>query len=389
MTQIDPPPFRDDPDLALIWDALPSARVIGGAVRDSLAGLTVADIDLAGPLLPDVAAATLQSAGIRVVPTGLAHGTVTAVVNGRGFEITTLRRDVETDGRHAVVAFTTDFREDAARRDFTINAMSMGRDGSVFDYFGGIEDLRAGRVRFVGDPAERIAEDYLRALRYFRFYARYAAQAPDEPTRLALRNGVPGLDQLSKERIWHELRLLLSVPAPEATVELMEKLGVWPAVMPEALAVDRLGGLPPDPILRIAAALTGDPVALATRLKLSNEDRDRLLRLLATPSVPPEADDADLRRLLADHRKPDLLDRTWLDRAHATLRDRIAAMAEPVFPLEGRDVLAAGLRPGPQVGALLKAVRQWWMDSGCTADRAACLGELARRADRSKIVPKR
>src|SRR6185437_13192438 len=145
-----------------VWDALPSARVIGGAVRDALTGRAVADIDLAGPLLPDTAAASLQAAGIRVVPTGLPHGTVTAVVNGRGFEITTLRRDISTDGRHAVVAFTTDFREDAARRDFTINAMSMGRDGSVFDYFGGIEDLRAGRVRFVGDPAERIMEDYLR-----------------------------------------------------------------------------------------------------------------------------------------------------------------------------------------------------------------------------------
>ncbi len=165
MMRIDPPPFQDDADLSRIWDALPSARVVGGAVRDALAGRLVADIDLAGPLLPDAATAALRAAGIRVVPTGLAHGTLTAVVDGRGFEITTLRRDVETDGRHARVAFTTDFRQDAARRDFTINAMSLGRDGSVFDYFGGIEDLRAGRVRFVGNPAERIAEDYLRILR--------------------------------------------------------------------------------------------------------------------------------------------------------------------------------------------------------------------------------
>jgi poly(A) polymerase len=389
MMRIDPPPFRDDVDLARVWDALPSARVVGGAVRDALAARIVADIDLAGPLLPDAATAALQAAGIRVVPTGLAHGTVTAVVNGRGFEITTLRRDVETDGRHATVAFTTDFREDAARRDFTFNAMSMGRDGSVFDYFGGVDDLSAGRVRFVGDPVQRVAEDYLRILRYFRFYARYAALSPDEPTTLALRAGIPGLDQLSKERVWHELRLILAVPSADATVALMDQLGVWAAVMPEALAIDRLAGLPPDSVLRIAAMLTGDPAALATRLKLSNEDRDRLLRLLATPSVTPEADDADIRRLLADHRKADLLDRTWLDRAPTALRDRIAAMAEPVFPLEGRDVLATGLPQGPQVGALLKAIRQWWLDSGCVADRTACLGELAQRADQSKIVPKR
>jgi poly(A) polymerase len=267
--------------------------------------------------------------------------------------------------------------------------MSMGRDGSVFDYFGGIEDLRAGRVRFVRDPAQRIAEDYLRILRYFRFYARYAAQRPDETTAVALRAGVPGLDRLSKERVWHELRLLLAVPSPEAAVGLMHQFGVWSAVMPEALAIDRLARLPSDPILRIAAMLTGDPAALASRLKLSNDDRDRLLRLLATPSVSPEADDADLRRLLADYRKADLIDRTWLDRAPATLRDRFAAMAEPVFPLEGRDVLGAGIPPGPPVGALLKAVRQWWLDAGCVADRAECLSELARRADQSQIEKKR
>ncbi len=144
----------------------------------------------------------------------------------------------------------------------------------------------------------------------------------------------------------------------------MHQFGVWSAVVPEALAIDRLAGLPPDPILRIAAMLTGDPAALAARLKLSNDDRDRLLRLLATPSVALEAGDADLRRFLADYRKADLIDRTWLDRAPAELRDRIAVMTEPVFPLEGRDVLAAGLPPGPPVGALLKAIRQWWLDSG-------------------------
>jgi poly(A) polymerase/tRNA nucleotidyltransferase (CCA-adding enzyme) len=389
MTRVDPPPFQGDADLARVWAALPQARIVGGAVRDTLAGRPVADIDLASPLLPEAVTEALRAAGVRVVPTGLTHGTVTAVVNGRGFEVTTLRRDVETDGRHAVVAFTTDFQEDAARRDFTINAMSMAQDGSVFDYFGGIDDLHAGLVRFVGEPAKRIAEDYLRILRFFRFYARYAARDPDAATLQALHDGGRDLDHLSKERVWHEIRLILSVSSPDAAIRLMQRLGIWSIVLPEALAIDRLMGLPPDPVLRITAMLTGDPGALAMRLKLSNEDGDRLLRLIATPSIPGTVDDADLRRLLADHRKTDLIDRMWLDGGPASLRDRLQATAEPLFPLEGRDVLALGIPPGPQVGLLLKSVRQWWLDTGCMADHPACLGELARLAEQTKITPKR
>lgn len=169
--RIAPPDWLTQPPLAAVLAALPEARIAGGAVRDTLAGRPVADIDLATPRPPDRVMAALNAAGIRTVPTGLAHGTVTAVAGGRGFEITTLRRDVETDGRHAVVAFTDDWRQDAARRDFTLNALSMTPDGAVYDYFGGIADLRAGVVRFVGDPAQRIAEDYLRILRFFRFLA--------------------------------------------------------------------------------------------------------------------------------------------------------------------------------------------------------------------------
>jgi poly(A) polymerase/tRNA nucleotidyltransferase (CCA-adding enzyme) len=321
-----------------------------------------------------------------VVPTGLAHGTVTAVVDGRGFEITTLRRDVETDGRHAVVAFTADWQLDASRRDFTINAMSMARDGSVFDYFDGITDLAAGRVRFVGDPARRIAEDYLRILRFFRFYARYARLPPDPATLEALRAGIPGLARLSAERVWLELRRILNAPDPLEAVGLMARLGIWAAVLAEASAVDRLAGLPADPVLRLAAMLTGDPLSVATRLKLSNEERDRLVRLLATPT--PGGSDADLRRLLADHRREDLIDRTWLDRA-ADVRGRLARMERPVFPLEGRDVVAAGVSAGPLVGARLRNVRRWWMDGGCTADRDACLAELARTDDLSNMAGKR
>ena len=230
-------------------------------------------------------------------------------------------------------------------------------------------------MRFVGDPATRIAEDYLRILRFFRFYARYGRVPPDPATLAALRNGIPGLSRLSVERVWMELRRILAAPNPEEAVGLMARLGIWNAVLPEAQAVSRLAGLPADPVLRLAAMLTGDPLALATRLKVSNDDRERLVRLLATPS--PEGTDADLRRLLADHLPADLIDRTWLDGA-ADTRRRLSRMARPVFPLEGRDVLSIGISPGPLVGALLRDVRQWWLDGGCVADRAACMAELAR-----------
>ena len=378
--------FLTDPALSLVWDALPDARVVGGAVRDALAGRTVADFDLATPLPPREVMRVLREAGVKVVPTGLAHGTVTAVVAGRGIEITTLRRDVETDGRHAVVAFTVDWRLDASRRDFTINAMSIARDGSVFDYFGGVADLQAGRIRFVGDPATRIAEDYLRILRFFRFYARFGREPPDQTTLDALRAATPGLAQLSVERVWNELRRILSAPDPITAIRMMDQLGIWSIVLPEAPLVARLDGLPSDPILRLAAMLTGDPLALATRLKLSNEDANRLARLMTTPRAA--GSDADLRRLLADHRPDDLLDRTWLD-GSADARQRLTHISRPVFPLEGRDVVEAGIAPGPPVGALLRQVRQWWLNGGCVADRAACLAELARRVAVPNIVEKR
>jgi poly(A) polymerase/tRNA nucleotidyltransferase (CCA-adding enzyme) len=380
------PGFLADPALGKVWDALPEARVVGGAVRDALADRPVADLDLATPRTPQAVIGALRAAGIKVVPTGLAHGTVTAVVDGRGFEVTTLRRDVETDGRHAVVAFTADWQQDASRRDFTINAMSMARDGSVFDYFAGTADLAAGRIRFVGDPATRIAEDYLRILRFFRFYARFGRVLPDAATVHALQAGIPGLAILSIERVWSELRRILAAPDPSEAVQLMDRLGIWGAVLPEAPAVSRVAGLPADPVLRLAAMLTGDPLAVAIRLKMSNDDRDRLVRLMATPRAT--GSDAALRRLLADHAAADLIDRTWLD-GDADVRQRLAGMSRPVFPLEGRDVVALGVPAGPDVGALLRSVRQWWMDGGCMADRAACLAKLARMAKLPNIRGKR
>ncbi len=386
--RIEPPAFLAEPALALVMAAVPEARVVGGAVRDALAGREITDIDLTTPRTPEQVMQALRAAGIRAVPTGLDHGTVTAVAGGRGFEITTLRRDVETDGRHARVAFTEDWRADAARRDFTINALSMTRDGAVFDYFDGIADLRAGCLRFVGDPATRIAEDYLRILRYFRFFSRYATGPADPAALAAIRAGVPGLATLSAERVWSELERILSAPDPRAAISLMAELGVLRAVLPEGADPARLARLleadaPADPLLRLAALLTGDPAALAARLRLSTAERDRLAALRAGPVPQPGDDDAALRRLLADEETAVLIDRSWLAGGAApewaALRARLAALPRPVFPLEGRDVLALGMAEGPRVGTLLREVRRWWLDGGCTATPDACRAELARR----------
>ena len=386
--KIAPPDFLGDPALAAVLAALPDARIVGGAVRDALARRPVTDIDLATLRTPEQVREALEKAGLRAVPTGIEHGTVTAVSGGRGFEVTTLRRDVETDGRHARVAFTDDWRADAARRDFTINAMSMTRDGAVFDYFGGVDDLRAGRLRFVGDPATRIAEDYLRILRFFRFFARYGTTAPGADERAAIVAGVPRLASLSAERVWGELERILGSPDPRAAIALMAELGVLQAVVPEGADpawLSRLiqAGAPADPLLRLAALLTGDATAFATRLRLSGAERERLESLRSEPVPSPGQDDAALLRLLADTPPRMLIDRSWLAGGGAEewtkLRSRLASLPVPVFPLEGRDVLALGVAEGPRVGELLRAVRQWWLDGGCAADAAACRAELVRR----------
>ena len=384
--RIPPPSWLTDPALTAVLDALPHARLVGGAVRDALAGKPVADIDLATPDLPDETIRRLQNAGLRAVPTGLGHGTVTAVSGHRGFEVTTLRRDVDTDGRHAVVEFTADWRADAARRDFTINALSMTRDGAVFDYFGGIADLRAGRVRFVGDPATRIAEDYLRIPRFFRFHARFGAGDPDEAALAAIRQGIAGLSRLSAERVWSELKRILSSPDPCRAIALMHELGVLEAVLPEGADPQRLNrlvaaGAPDDPLLRLAALLAGDPHALAARLRLSTAEADRLAAMRDCTAPPPDADDATLRRLLADTPKDIVMSAIWLAGGDRVLRDRVQAITPPVFPLQGRDLRRAGVPPGPALGILLRDVRQWWHDGGCIADAEACRAELARLID--------
>ncbi len=372
--RISPPAFLSDPALRAVLAAVPKARVVGGAVRDALLGVAVADIDLATPDPPDVVTRALQAAGLRAVPTGLAHGTVTAVSGHRGFEITTLRSDIETDGRHAVVQFTADWRADAARRDFTINAMSMSADGAVFDYFGGVADLEAGIVRFVGDAATRITEDYLRILRFFRFFARYGRGAPDAAALAAIAANVDGLSRLSPERVWSELKRILAAPAPGQAIALMQRLGVLRAVLPEGAAPARLdallqSGAPPDPILRLAALLDGDAQALATRLRLSSAERERLLALRGS-GLSADADDTALRRALADTPAETLIGRAWLE-GNAALVPRLQATPAPVFPLQGRDLKREGVQDGPELGRAAAGVA-----------RLVAAGRLRRRCSR-------
>ncbi len=397
--RIPPPAFLSEPAPAAVLAALPGARAVGGCVRDALAGLAVNDVDVAAPLPPRDIAARLRAAGLKVFETGLDHGTVTAVLRKQPVEVTALRRDVRTDGRHAEVEWTTDWLEDAARRDFTINAMSLAADGRLWDYFGGREDLARGVVRFVGDPATRLREDYLRALRFFRFHARFGRGAPDEAAAAAIRAAVPGLARLSAERVWMELKRLLALPDPLPALRLMRELGVLEAVLPELRDIERLApavarGAPAEPLLRLAILLPGavDDAALSARLRLSGEESRRLAALRDIAAAPgPEV----LAR--PDHDRE--LNR-W--RAFVRMRGRAADSAEPLlvaeaerggpgwdaliaavgtapgpeFPLQGRDVLALGVPPGPEVGALLDAVRGWWLEQGAMPDAEACRRRL-------------
>jgi poly(A) polymerase/tRNA nucleotidyltransferase (CCA-adding enzyme) len=387
---IAPPAFLASGAPAAVLAALPGSRAVGGCVRDTLAKLPVHDVDIAAPLPPEEIARRLEAAGLKVFKTGLKHGTVTAVLDHQPVEVTSLRRDVLTDGRHAEVAWTTDWREDAARRDFRINAMSLTADGSLWDYFGGRDDLAAGRVRFVGDPATRLAEDFLRALRFFRFWARFGRGEPDAAALAAIRAAVPGLiARIAPERIWTELKRLLEAPDPVAALSLMREAGLLSAVLPEASDLAPLRrlverGAPADPLLRLAALLPPDAVAgIAARLRLSAAEHDTLRE--DTAARAPSHDEAGgVRGWLARRTRDRALAALWLaesrDGADRTaLRESVGAMDLPAFPLLGRDLLELGLPPGPDVGRLLHVLREDWIAQGAVSDRAACIEEAKRR----------
>ncbi len=388
-----------------------SARFVGGAVRDTLLGRSTAkstfgtDIDIATPASPERVTELLHKSGIKVVPTGLAHGTVTALVPPWRFEITTLRRDVETFGRRARVAFDADWAADAARRDFTINAIFLDPDGTIHDPVGGLADLAARRVRFVGEPATRIAEDVLRLLRYYRFESRFGKGPGDAAARAACRATIHLLPTLSAERVAQELVKLLETPDPTAALAMMREDGVLAAALPEARRLDHLQRLiaiepKPDPLRRLAALIEVDAdgvVALAARLRFPNVWRDRL-RSLAPPWPPvAEGSEQGRRRTLYELGAERFRDIALLSAAAgATPQDQLNALlalahawTPPVFPLAGHDVTALGIPPGERVGRLLEAVRLWWKEGNFAADRVQCLVRLREFAAADAVDARR
>ena len=380
--------------------AVGEARFVGGCVRDALVGKAVADVDIATPLTPDQVIAALTAAALKAIPTGIEHGTVTAVAEGRPYEITTLRRDVETDGRRAVVAFTDDWAEDAARRDFRLNALYADAEGTVFDPTGeGVADARAGRIVFVGDAETRIREDYLRILRFFRFFAWYGRGEPDVAGLKACADLREGLAGLSGERVSKEILKLLAAEDPRPTVRLMASTGILAVLLPEATGLKRFEALVEietsqlfscDPVLRLAALLPDDREAItrvASRLRLPNATRDRLLA-----AVPGEVtlsswmSPREVRRAIYRLGPQALRDRIMLQWAEA---ERTAAHPQwrmlytypetwtpPPFPITADEIKAAGVGEGPLFGRIRREVEDWWIDMDFTADKLATIERL-------------
>jgi poly(A) polymerase len=359
-----------------------ATRYVGGCVRDTLLGLPVNDVDLATRLTPEEVMARLKAAGIRAVPTGIAHGTVTALAGSAPVEVTTLRRDVSTDGRRATIAYTSDWKEDAARRDFTINALSVDPGSfDIFDYFGGEADIAARLVRFIGDPLVRIAEDHLRILRFFRFHARFGAGEPDPAGLNACAVRSNDLMALSRERIADELLKLLGLADPVRTVRLMVARGILRPVLPEigAEGTDKLEDLvrseaaakvAPEPLRRLAALLPPDPelaANVASRLRLSKRAAKRLVS-----AAGRELRDGTNPQLLAYRLGADeAVDRILLGEGDPESAAALLGWQRPRLLIGGGDLIAMGLTPGPQVAATLQAIERDWSLGGFAADPEA------------------
>ncbi len=379
MTDLSGQPWLTDPATVAVLDALETAggpgcvRFVGGCVRNALMGQPVDDIDLSTTLKPEEVIAALKAAGLKSVPTGLAHGTVTAVSQRQPFEITTLRRDVSTDGRNASVAFTDDWGQDAARRDFRLNALYADRAGMIYDPTGqGLADAAEGRIVFVGDPATRIVEDYLRILRFFRFFAWYGRGEPDAAGLAACAALSEGMVRLSAERVSKELLKLLAAPDPRLAVHAMSDTGVLARIIraPESLTrFEAMVALSHDPVLRLSTLLPDDPAAVAstaTALRLPNALRDRLTAAVAD-TTSPSATGADIRAILYRSGRQatfDRLARTQADHLAADLSILTAVVRDwpiPRLPIGGREIARAGITPGPDTGRILKAFEDSWI----------------------------
>ncbi|HEY1244902.1 MAG TPA: CCA tRNA nucleotidyltransferase [Hyphomicrobiaceae bacterium] len=397
--------WLDRPETQAVFAALATsgftARAVGGAVRNALAGRPVSDVDIATDARPEEVMRAAEAAGLKAVPTGLVHGTVTVVAGGHPCEITTLRRDVETHGRHATVAFTDDWAEDARRRDFTLNALYCSADGTVFDPLGGYPDLAARRVRFIGDAAERIREDYLRILRFFRLTAEFAEGPADAGGLAACVRERAGLSILSAERVRVEfLRLLAAQRGPEIAA-LMQDYGLLPAVLGAAprpvllarlAAVEAALGVAPDPVLRLAALaveVPEDAERLRGRLRLSNEQAAKLARGVPwrEADIGPASPEAAARAWSYRHGPAAYRERVLLAWTRTgdppdsdAWRYRLALPERwppPRFPLKGADALALGMSAGPRVGEILRTVEDWWVAGDFAADESALRARLA------------
>ncbi|TPK71440.1 CCA tRNA nucleotidyltransferase [Mesorhizobium sp. B2-4-15] len=394
--------------LGVLAEGGEEARVAGGAVRNTLMGQAVADIDIATTCLPQETVRRAEAEGFKTVPTGIEHGTITVIAGGKPYEITTLRADIETDGRRARVSFGRDWRLDAERRDFTINALYAEADGTVVDLVGGVADIEARRLRFIGDPEARIREDYLRILRFFRFFAWYGEGRPDAEGLKACARLKDGLAQLSAERIWSELKKLLSAPDPSRALLWMRQASVLTAALPESekWGIDAIHGLTKaekdlgwatDPMLRLEAIVPPDATrmkTLAERLRLSTGEADRLRHWAVATAVASRTTEGELAKRLYRGDRQGFVDRLRLALASVRMRaaedndalleaggfSRLLAFAlkweKPLFPLKGADLTALGATPGPKLGEILKNLEAEWIEAGFALDR----GELLDRA---------
>jgi len=396
--------FLAQPPLARLLKALDGdgeeTRVVGGAVRNLLLGEPASDVDLATTALPEETIRRGRAAGFKAVPTGIEHGTVTLVADGTSFEVTTLRRDVETDGRRAKVVFGRDFVVDALRRDFTINALGLGRDGRLHDYCGGLGDLAQRRVRFIGDAAARIREDYLRILRFFRFHARYGVGEPDGEGLNACIAGREGLAGLSRERVRAELLKLLVAPRVAATIGAMAGAGLLMPVIGGVAYLSRFAAMTDDddagvyPAFRLAAlavAVSEDALRLRERLRLSNEEFDRIDRIAQALERLGGGEEMSVSRarLAAVGTGADatvaalaLLHASAGEQARRARHIIAEIERTPAFLLTGADVIALGVSAGPRIGAALALTRTLWIEAGCVPaknDQAMLLREALSR----------